>query len=78
MHIEYIQICMLHMHDHNMQAPHKPYASTMNIHTHTHVHTPKVCTLGCGHVVCVQCAKAMVVCPFCDQPIINRIRIYVT
>ena len=55
---------------HNMQEPHT--------HKHAFTHTPKDCTLGCGHVVCMQCAKAMVVCPFCDQLISNRIRMYGT
>ena len=55
-------------------------STTPNTHTHTHTHTYtyKDCTLGCGHVVCVQCAKLMEVCPFCDQPISSRLRTYLT
>ena len=50
-----------------------------NIHTHNNKQiTRKDCTLGCGHIVCVQCAKAMEVCTFCDQPISSRLRTYVT
>jgi E3 ubiquitin-protein ligase RGLG len=32
--------------------------------------------LGCGHVLCENCARSVSTCPLCKQPIASRLKLY--